>query len=43
MATDNKLLNFKAKRTAQQISFAEIDPITQQSKTIFANDMICVN
>ena len=43
MTTDNKVLNFKPKRTPQQISFADIDPITQQSKTIFANDMICVN
>ena len=40
MTTDNKLLNFKPKRTPQQISFAEIDPITQLTVATYSPNIL---
>ena len=40
MDKDNKVLNFKPKRTAQQISFAEIDPITQLTVATYSPNIL---
>ena len=40
MTKDNKVLNFKPKRTPQQISFAEIDPITQLTVATYSPNIL---
>ena len=40
MTTDNKVLNFKPKRTPQQISFADVDPITQLTVATYSPNIL---
>ena len=40
MTKDNKLLNFKPKRTPQQISFTQVDPITQLTVATYSPNIL---
>lgn len=40
MTKDNKVINFTPKRIPQQISFAEVDPLTQQSIATYSPKII---